>query len=154
MKWYLNSSDFLFFWFSLVNYNRCNSLPRIGVCTWTSWLGKVCFFFLDLNWLTCHINSGGPLLFIVQRKMGANKTNPNRKKHGSSKTGIMFPSNPAECGRENPSKHNLGGKFLLHTVAFYVHPEVWRRCFSYFFIWVIHPHPSFRHETHPTSSNY
>ena len=84
--------------------------------------------------------------------MGANKTNPNRKKHGSSKTGIMFPSNPAACGRENPSKQNLGGKFLLHYVFFMCIPKFGEDVSPIFFIWVIHPHPAFRHETHPTTS--
>lgn len=31
-----------------MNYT-CNSLPRIGVCTWKSWFGKVIFFFQDLK---------------------------------------------------------------------------------------------------------
>ena len=43
---------------------------------------------------------------------------PNRKHGSSSKTRIMFPSNPAARGTENPSKQNLGGKFLLHNVFF------------------------------------
>ena len=136
-----------------MNYNRCNSLPRIGVCTWTSWFGKVCVFFSEIWRLTCHINSGGPLLFIVQRKMVANKTNPNRKKTWFFQNRDHVSLKPSWVWEGKSFQTKPGWQISPSLcVFFYVHAEVWRRCFSYFFIWVIHPHPAFRHETHPTTS--